>query len=295
MQEFIKWKVRSLMVEVVKTGFYDSIQDFGRIGYQEYGVPYSGVMDRYAASLANSLLGNKVDAAVMEITMTGPTLKFHCNAAICVSGANISPSLDENKMEINQVVQIKKNEVLSFGKLLYGFRCYLAVSGGFNTENIMQSFSMYKGITSQFRLNKRDILPISETTVFNVKHASIRVDDSYLNTNIIQVFKGPEFSKLSENQKELLLSKKFTISKNNSRMAYQLAQPFENKIESILTSLVLPGTVQLTPAGKLIILMRDCQTTGGYPRVLQLKETSIDVLAQKFTGQTVQFQLVNYF
>lgn len=281
------------MVEVVKAGFYDSIQDFGRIGYQQYGVPYSGVMDRYAASLANSLLGNKVNAAVMEITMTGPTLRFQCNTAICISGADMSPGLNGNKIEINQVVQIKKNDVLSFGKLSCGFRCYLAISGGFNTEEIMQSFSMYKGITSQFKLNKGDILPISETSVFNDKHASIRVDDSYLHTYSIQVFKGPEFFQLSENQKELLFSMEFTVSKDNSRMAYQLEQTFENKLEAILTSLVLPGTVQLTPHGTLIILMRDCQTTGGYPRVLQLKETHIDVLAQKFTGQTIRFKLMD--
>ena len=64
------------MVEVIKTGFYDTIQDLGRTGFQHYGVPYSGVMDVYAASLANSLLGNDVHAAVMEITMTGPFLNF---------------------------------------------------------------------------------------------------------------------------------------------------------------------------------------------------------------------------
>jgi allophanate hydrolase subunit 2 len=71
-------------------------------------------------------------------------------------------------------------------------------------------------------------------------------------------------------------------------------QNIENHLEPIITSAVLPGTVQLTPSGKLIILMRDCQTTGGYPRVLQLKEASINVLAQKLTGHAVQFKLENY-
>ena len=186
-------------------------------------------MDRHAASLANSLLGNKVEAAVMEITMTGPTLKFHCDAVICISGADMSPSLNGSPITINSVEQIKRNDILSFGKLSYGFRCYLAVSGGFNTEEIMHSFSMYNGITSQFKLNKSNLLPISETSVFNTKHASIRVDDSYFHTDVIKAFKGPEFDQLSKQQKELLFSTEFTISKDNSRMAYQLEQTFRKQ------------------------------------------------------------------
>ena len=77
-------------------------------------------------------------------------------------------------------------------------------------------------------------------------------------------------------------------------MAYQLEGVFYNELDPILTSLVLPGTVQLTPAGNLIILMRDCQTTGGYPRILQLEESSIDTLAQKYMGQKIKFQLITY-
>ena len=75
-------------------------------------------------------------------------------------------------------------------------------------------------------------------------------------------------------------------------MAYQLEETLDNSLEPIITSLVLPGTVQLTPSGKLIVLMRDCQTTGGYPRVLQLKESSINILSQKFTNAKVRFKLL---
>ena len=76
-------------------------------------------------------------------------------------------------------------------------------------------------------------------------------------------------------------------------MAYQLEDPLKNSLQPIITSLVLPGTIQLTPSGSLIILMRDCQTTGGYPRILQLSEASINRLAQKSTGDKVRFELIN--
>ncbi len=282
------------MVEVLKVGFYDSIQDLGRVGYQQYGVPYSGVMDCYAALLANSLLGNDVNAAVMEITMTGPTLKFHCNTIICISGANMSPKLNESVIENNSVIQIKKDDVLSFGKLSHGFRSYLAVFGGFHTEKIFDSMSMYYGISKHFKILKNELLSISDNAAFfNKKHASIKLKDSYFDTKVVSVFKGPEFDQLSEIHQKQLFSQEFTISKNNNRMAYQLEETFSNDLEPIITSLVLPGTVQLTPSGKLIILMRDCQTTGGYPRIFQLEEKSLDIIAQKYTGHSIQFQLIS--
>ncbi|NCO63538.1 MAG: biotin-dependent carboxyltransferase family protein [Flavobacteriales bacterium] len=281
------------MVEVLKEGFYDSIQDLGRFGYQQYGVPVSGVMDTYAATFANSLLGNEVKEAVMEITMTGPKLKFHCHTTFCISGANLSPCLNNMPIKMNQIVRVTDGDMLSFGKHMDGLRSYLAVFGGFQTEIIYQSKSMYQGITNHFKINKNDLLSISENTAFfNKKHASIKRNDSYLNTKVISVFKGPEFDQLSENQIKALFSKEFSISKHHNRMAYQLEQPLENHLEPIITSLVMPGTVQLTPDGKLIVLMRDCQTTGGYPRIFQLEESSMNVLSQKFTGQTIRFKWV---
>lgn len=281
------------MVKVIKAGLYSTIQDSGRFGYQNYGVPYSGFMDVYSASMANVLLGNDEHAAVIEMTMTGPTLKFSCDSSICISGADISPKLNENRIKLNKPIPVKSGDIVSFGKLVFGFRGYLAVLGGFKTEKAMNSYSMYQGITKQSMLLKNDDLLIDTSLKdFDKKHASIKVSKTHFITEHIEVFKGPEFQKLSKEQQDLLFSKYFTISKENNRMAYQLAESLDNNLQPIITSLVLPGTVQLTPSGKLIVLMRDCQTTGGYPRVLQLKEASINILAQKFTGDAIHFSLI---
>ena len=281
------------MVKVLKAGLYSTIQDSGRFGYQNYGVPYSGFMDVYSAAMANVLLGNDEHAAVIEMTMTGPTLKFSCDSSICISGADISPKLNENRIKLNKPISVKSGDIVSFGKLVLGFRAYLAVLGGFKTEKVMNSHSMYQGITKQSILFKNDDLLIDASLKdFDMKHASIKVSKTHFTTELIEIFKGPEFQKLSKEQQDSLFSKYFTISKENNRMAYQLAEPLENNLEPIITSSVLPGTVQLTPSGKLIILMRDCQTTGGYPRVLQLKEASLNILAQKFTGDAIHFSLI---
>lgn len=281
------------MVKVLKPGFYSTIQDTGRFGFQEYGVPYSGVMDAYAASVANMLLGNPKNAAVVEITMTGPTLQFDIETVICLSGADMSPMLNGVSVANNKAVKVPNNAVLSFGKLKSGFRTYLAIMGGFKTEEIMQSRSMFKGITASHVLAKGDVLDVKNSIKSLVdKHASIKFNNSYLKSNIVEVFKGPEFDKLSEEQQEFLLTHEFSVSKDNNRMAYQLEDLLENNLEAIITSLVLPGTVQLTPSGKLIVLLRDCQTTGGYPRVLQLKESAMNIMAQKYTGSKINFKLV---
>ena len=282
------------MVKVIRSGFYSTIQDFGRVCFQQFGVPYSGVMDRYSASISNAILGNKKDAAVIEMTMTGATLQFYCATNICVSGANMSPMLNLNTISLNKSITVKSGDILSFGKLNNGFRCYLAISGGFKSQTVMNSQSMFKGITTCYKINKNNELSIINSSSKEMKHASVRVNNQHLFSEYIEVFKGPEFDQLSNLQIEKLVTSKFTISKDNNRMAYQLKEILENSLKPIITSPVIHGTVQLTPSGKLIVLMRDCQTTGGYPRVLQLKESSIDVLAQKFANQNISFELIDY-
>ncbi|SFZ94400.1 biotin-dependent carboxylase uncharacterized domain-containing protein [Flaviramulus basaltis] len=280
------------MIKVLKPGFYSTIQDFGRFDFQDFGVPYSGVMDKKAAALANALLGNNEDEAVLEMTMTGAILQFNNQTQIVISGADMSAKLNDDHIKLDKIVNVKPNDVLSFGKLNMGFRSYLAVLGGFKAETVMRSKSMYQNITKQFMLLKNDELAILESLpISETQYASIRFDNSYMNCNAIEVFKGPEFDSLTKKQQDDLFLKSFTISKDNNRMAYQLEEVLENNLKPIITSAVLPGTVQLTPSGKLIILMRDCQTTGGYPRVLQLKESALNILAQKFTGKTISFKL----
>ena len=282
------------MVEVLKTGFYDTIQDLGRFGVQQYGIPYSGAMDLYAAKVANTILGNSELDAVLEITIIGPELKFHCSTEIALSGADLSAKLNGKSIKLNTCVQIVENDILSFGARNYGCRCYLAVKYGFQTEFILNSYSMYQTVTQNYRLKKGDQLSIRE---YKLKKdhptASLRVHSKYINTYELEALKGPEFSSLSKFTKNALFSTEFTISKDSNRMAYQVNETLENKIQPIMSSLVLPGTIQLTPSGQLLILMRDCQTTGGYPRILQISEASINTLSQKIFSEKFRLKCMD--
>ncbi|NNK83787.1 MAG: biotin-dependent carboxyltransferase family protein [Flavobacteriaceae bacterium] len=283
------------MLKVLQAGFYSSIQDMGRFDFQEFGVPISGVMDSYAAKLANTILGNQPNHAVLEITLSGPKLEFLNDTLICITGADLSPQINNRDIPHNIALGLQEGDILNFNSLEYGCRCYLAVLGGFQTEMVMNSRSMYKNITNSFKIQKEAILPFKLITDFSKKstHASIKVKASHFQNNEIEVYTGPEFDLLTHDEQQLLLNSEFTVAPENSRMAYQLKETISNNLSPIITSLVLPGTVQLTPSGKLILLMRDCQTTGGYPRVFQLSEEGINTLAQKFTNDKIQFKLLS--
>lgn len=283
------------MVKVLKAGFYSTIQDRGRFGQAVFGVPVSGAMDLYSSALANALLGNYKDAAVLEMTMTGAELQFLKSTKIAISGAHMPPKLNGKSISMFKSIDIKPNDILSFGSLVKGFRTYIAVEGGFVTEIVLGSRSMANGLTETFRINTNDTLKINVTVnQVHPKNAKLKFKASILNEELLEAFKGPEFDQLSKTQKDLLFNHEFEVSKHNNRMAYQLQPLFENELNSILTAPVLPGTIQLTPSGQLIVLMRDAQTTGGYPRILQLTEKSIDILSQKSTGSNLKIVLRNF-
>lgn len=279
-------------MEVLHPGLFSSIQDSGRKGFMEYGVPVSGAMDNNALNMANLLLKNPENVAVLEITQFGPRLSFSLETEIAVTGAFLSPAINGEQIENNKSYFIKAGGVLSFGKRESGARAYLAVKGGFRSEVVLNSRSWYEGLTSYTKLEKGMKIPYEPTKRgFSENYSGIRAGD-YLNSNIVETYPGPEFEKLSEEEIQRLLDSEFSIDRNNNRMGIQLEETFQNSLEPILTGPVLPGTVQLTPSGKLIALMRDGQTTGGYPRILQLSEIGINTIAQKVMGEKIRFKLV---
>ena len=278
------------MIKVLNLGIYSTVQDSGRKGYRKIGVPVSGTMDAFSAKLANHLLNNKTDAAVIEVTFGGCKLEFLTDTFVCITGADFSPKLNDVPIKLNSVQKVTQGTVLSFGKRNYGVRTYIGVLEGIQTEQYLNSRSFYKGITPEFILKKGDVLPTTGSkSNLAPSLASVKVQLSHFNTEDLICFKGPEFDLLSPEQIALLQETWFTISPDNSRMGYRLNESIPNTFDSMLTSGVLPGTVQLTPSGKLIVLMRDCQVTGGYPRVLQLSEKAINILAQKTTEDTLRF------
>ena len=278
-------------VEVLKSGAFTTIQDLGRLGFSEYGFPISGVMDQRSFFLANGLLNNDPECAVVEWSLIPPVLQFHDDTVVSLTGASTYPKLNNQLLDSKSVLEVKKGDVLTFNTCKYLMYGYVGIKSGFQTDIVMNSRSFYKGITDKNKLEKGDILPFIKTSLTPKSNSKLKTPFTQNSVMDIEAFPGIEYSRLSERKQEDLATKVFTISNIRSRMAMQLEERLENNLTSILTSPVLPGTVQLTPSGQLIVLMRDCQTTGGYPRVLQLKEEAINEIAQIPSGRAIRFKI----
>lgn len=276
-------------IEVHQPGLFSTIQDGGRFGFLNFGVPLSGPMDIYAARFGNLILNNSPDATVLEITQSGPALKFQGPANIAITGGDLSPQINGTDITNGRIYKLKAGDTLSFGKRIQGSRSYIAIQGGFKSEKVLESCSWYEGLTTHFRLEKGMKLYFEpELQKVVATSSAVRFNNNYLSEFKIPVFAGPEFHLLPVSQQEGLCAKIFSVDSASNRMALQLKEKFENSLQPIITGPVIPGTVQLTPSGKIIILMRDCQTTGGYPRILQVSEEGLNILAQRITGDQVK-------
>lgn len=277
------------MLKVIEPGLYSSIQDNGRFGYRNIGVPHSGFMDQECANIANYILGNNETDSLIEITLKGPTLLFNDNYTISITGGDFNAILNNEKINMYNPVEVKLGDMLKFSHTKNGARCYLAVSGGIDIKKLLGSRSLYKSITESYCLRKGDeikILNKSNKKKLNQSKLTFNID------NYIYAFKGPEFSMLDQKSLNKLFKNEFEIGVNN-RMAYNLEDKIQTGIKSIISSPVLPGTIQLTPSGNIIILHRDCQTTGGYSRILQLDEKSLNNLSRFKLGEKIKFKLLN--
>lgn len=279
------------MVELLSSGYYTNIQDSGRFGFTNYGVPLSGAMDINLSKLANLLVGNNEDLPTLEMTFSGPKLMFQSASVIAVTAFKAKVFVNNIPVEVNRILMVKPNDRLHIKDI--ETCAYLAVSNGFNVGKKLCSSSQYKGITRQEKLTKGEIINCNKYEYQSfTKYASINYDFSFYNTHILEVYILPEFFSLNNEQK-YQLNQKFTISSQSNRMAYQLNEKIKNHLKGIVSKPVLPGTVQLTPEGMLIILMRDAQVTGGYPRIFQLSESSINKLSQKPPNSKIEFKILN--
>lgn len=288
--------------KVIKAGMLSTIQDLGRHGYQKSGIIVSGAMDKLALRTGNLLLGNKEDEAGLEITLTGPVLLFEEAQLIILTGADLSPSLDGQPLAMWRPVPIPKGGILSFGRPAKGCRSYLSVAGGFKIKPVLGSCATYLqagiGGWEGRALKAGDTVPFRKVYQEKGKFSWSPDLKLYPDTGIqtIRVLPGPEFEQFTAESIRTFFSGPFSISKENNRMGYRLEGPDILLLhrKEMLSSAVTFGTIQVPPQGKPIVLMADCQTTGGYPRIAQVITADLSILAQKQTGDQIKFELITF-
>jgi len=288
------------MIEILSGGVLSTVQDQGRYGYRQYGVPISGAMDLYALRLANILVGNNEDAAGIEVTFYGLRLRSTEDTWIAITGGDLSPQKNGKPVSMWKSICLKKNEVLSFRGLRSGFRAYMAVQGGFDIPLIMNSRST--SIKAAFggtggALKTGDRLKTSHSFAgekIQEKAIPDQLIPSYSTQNELRVVSGPQSDYFSSEILELFLSSEYTVTPQSDRQGYRLTGPALRHIRShdVITEAVWPGAVQIPGDGLPIILLSDAQTTGGYPKIASVISVDIDKLGQAKPSDKIRFKLV---
>jgi len=260
-----------LKVKVIKPGIFTSVQDGGRNGYAFYGIPVSGFMDRESAEIANILVGNKKTATLIEMHHIGGTFTFSEDCVIAITGANMQPVLNLVTCKMYQTLLVKKGATLQFKNALSGVRTYLAIKGKWDIPRVYGSTATYTYAgMGGFRgrtLQAKDIINIKNKMEVKKTPTVVWPDlINYLMISEIEIAKGPEFSFL-KNGEQLFSS--FKISPSSDRMGAILEGPIIDiqLQDSFRSKFLFPGMIQCTPSGKLIVVLQDGQSTGGYPRV----------------------------
>jgi len=269
-------------------GLSDTIQDSGRTGFFKYAVPRSGFMDAQSAKRANTILGNDPNDAVLEMGIQGGIYRFDSPTFICVSGAQMKFTLNGNHREPNRLISIQPQDEIEFRRATDGVYTYLAVKGGFKSPIRMGSRSMHPSLFDVSRLKEGDVIEYTPTDGIP-ENKFDNTGDISLSSKIV-VYPGPEFTCLKTPEQLVDLSLK-VASHNRMGIRALPSTYLHRKHSTIKSAVVFPGIVQLTPSGELIVLHRDCQVTGGYPRVLLTDEKGLNQIAQIRQGSTIQFEL----
>lgn len=283
---------------IKKPGLLTLVQDQGRMGYQAWGVPVGGAMDRFSARLANWLVGNSLEEPVLEITLMGPTIQWETDCQIALTGAHLSSELDGAPLPLYETIDIQAGSTLRFRRPLSGCRAYLAVGGTWDLPSWLGSksaaFPDGRIVTPHSMLHKDQYISIEARPRISLRTVSADSLPSLETLPFTRVLPGPEFDQIDPVHIGYFFSQPYRISPDSNRMGYRLigTKLLLMDEKPILSSGVMPGTIQITREGIPILLMADAQTTGGYHRFLQVVQSDLDRLGQAKPGDSLHFALI---
>lgn len=284
-------------IDVINGGILTTIQDSGRYGYQELGIPTSGVMDDYNFRLANILVGNKLDEAVFEMTFFGPTLKFNENLIIAITGSNMNPKINGELAPMYETIKVKKGDTLQFGKVNEGIRSYLAFGGSIYVPVVNGSKSTHIK-TKMGGIEGRALKAKDEINIKKSKEETMRkIPEKYIpkisHCNILRIVLGPQDDYFTEKGiHDLFRSGGYQVTKDFDRMGIRLkGTAIEHKeTADIISDGTTFGSIQVPANGQPIILVADRQTTGGYTKIGNVITADLHKLAQMTFLDKVLFQ-----
>ena len=304
---------KQMHIRILQAGMLSTVQDLGRRHYLSQGVPVAGVMDRLSARIANQAVGNDKHAAVIEFTYGGAAFHAESDLLLAYSGEGAILETDSRHLPSDRPIFIPKGTKIRLTDTSTGCYTYLAIAGGWDVPDILDSRSTYLpaafGGVQGRPLHKGDVLRAMEPPA-SVRQWMIRLAGktirypkwgishrAFLPTNrqVVRVVPGPEFNWFEGQSVVNFLSVPFRITTQSNRMGYRLEGPpmRSHTRRELLSTAVASGTIQVTGAGKLIVLMADSQTTGGYPRIAQIAAVDMPLCAQRRPGDEIFFREIS--
>jgi antagonist of KipI len=292
---------------ILRAGFLTSVQDLGRTGSREFGVSLGGALDQHALRVINLLVGNAESDAGLEITLGGLRLRFDDERVVAWCGGDFDVRLGSTPLPPGHVARLGAVEELSMKQPKIGCRAWLAISGGVDVPAVLGSRSTdlrasFGGIEGR-ALRDGDEIPLGKgprsATIALGKVSSWSAPVDWTATAkkhpLLRIVRGAHWSSFKDEATQRFMSEAFVVSPDSDRMGARLDGPElpRNDDVDLVSEAVAPGTIQVPPSGQPIILLGDCQTIGGYPKIAHVITVDLAIAAQLRAGDAVRFQEVN--
>src|SRR5215831_8200007 len=287
---------------VTRAGFLTSVQDPGRTSFRQFGVSTSGALDPFALRVANLLVGNDEEAAGLEITLGGLQLRFEDEGRVAWCGGEFEVQIGSRTLPAGHVAHLQRGDELKFGRARTGCRCWLAISGGIDVPTVLGSRSTdlranFGGLEGR-TLRDGDVLPLARRPALSSPATGI---SSWAGAHdlvspakrypVLRFVRGVDWTRFDDVTIQQFTIHQFAVSPDSDRMGVRLDGP-ELKREDetdLISEAVAPGTIQIPPSGKPILLLGDCQTIGGYPKIAHVITVDLGIAAQLRAGDDVRF------
>jgi antagonist of KipI len=287
---------------VTRAGFLTSVQDLGRTGFRQFGVSTSGALDSFALRVANLLVGNDEGAAGLEITLGGLQLRFEDERIVAWCGGEFDVQIGSRALPAGHVAHLQAGDELKFGRAQIGCRCWLAILGGIEVPVVLGSRSTdlranFGGLEDR-RLRDGDVLPLltrpgspipaTGISSWSAPHDWASPASRHPSLHFIR---GVDWNRFNDVTIQRFTQHEFTVSPDSDRMGVRFdGSELKREVETdLISEAVAPGTIQVPPSGKPILLLGDCQTIGGYPKIAHVITVDLGIAAQLRAGDGVRF------
>jgi len=299
------------VITVLNPGLLTTVQDLGRPGFQQYGVVVGGALDAFAARLANLIVGNDDNAAVLEMAQTGPELRFSADTLVAWGGADFDARIGAEPLPPDRAVRVAAGETISFGFARTGLRAWLAVAGGIDVPVVLGSRSTYRraglGGHEGRPLVAGDNLPTFAPSAWAKQvraslHAAQKRSTAWTvrtgamgkpaASGMVRAMRGPEWTWFTPEAQKAFFTVDWSATKDADRMGVRLEGPALALVKprEMISSSVNAGVVQVPPAGQPIVLLPSRQSVGGYPRLAAVAAVDLRRFTQLRPGDKLRFE-----